>query len=912
MASAGATVFLPLFIFCTGPLQGINGPTLRIFALLFRNLIAKDIPVFTYSPEGDLITEFPYIQDDCYYKGFVEGSPGSVVSLSTCFGISGVLQIGDLRYEIEPMENSSTFQHLIYRRALEGGSRQLCQVPEEHKDHLPEFGEPANRSHKILVIEVRIPHPLVSMLHIRVCTYRLFHLTNPEKNIQVLKMGVEMKVEVANKNFFKTALKRGVDMSVSSRGSALRSNQVAQGFIQLDLEDLQGWRLHNPSGQLPAMLESSSLLMFFVVPNLRIKEWSEHVQKSAAHNFGFLQCGVSFKAPEHISITTVSFVHYQEVPGLQILPVPTRYLELALVTNKELFKVKNYNETLMLHLFISISNLLNTVYKRMKLQVVISAVEMWTRTDQVTAAHSLARTLQVFAAWCQRDAVGRINYDHIQLLLGQHYKERGFAWKGTMCQTNSMGVISFPGHDTISDMMMLAHEIGHSLGFSHDDAKQFHNKFCNCNCTHRGCIMRTSPGSCLAFSNCTMGEYYDEVIRKNLPCLLNIPSLKPFLLELCGNGVLEKEEECDCGSDEACLQEGCCFSSSCLLTPGASCYRGECCHKCQFQPAGKICREERSTCDLPEYCNGSSGSCPMDVFKQDGTLCGDNDRCYDGHCHSHEAQCKALFGRAAHRAPLSCFREVNVRGDRCGNCGWNGTYYTKCLEENVLCGRVQCANIKRVPVRQDGETVVQTTMNDQLCWGLEFHLAPDTPDEGSVKDGTSCGRNKICMNRTCVNAAFLNSDCREKKCNGRGVCNNKKNCHCDFGWAPPDCKLEGFGGSVDSGPPPPSHMLRAARIMGNAAGMLLLLFLVLAFLLHKRVAIAQWIQRWQLRRQEKNCNTTPPPPQEVSIFSHLQYKNDVLEGVWKTFNISVFSKHLFPFSVIHAPPVISVQVKSCQ
>ncbi|XP_069663987.1 disintegrin and metalloproteinase domain-containing protein 20 [Haliaeetus albicilla] len=672
-----------------------------------KNLIAKDIPVFTYSPEGDLITEFPYIQDDCYYKGFVEGSLGSIVSLSTCFGISGVLQIGDLRYEIEPVENSSTFQHLIYRRALEGGSRQLCQVPEEHKDHLPEYGELANRSHKILVIE--------------------------------------------------------------------------------------------------------------------------------------------------------------EVPGLQMLPVPTRYLELALVTNKELFKVKNYNETLMLHLFISISNLLNTVYRRMKLQIVISAVEMWTRTDQVTAARSLARTLQVFAAWCQRDAVGRMNYDHIQLLLGQHYKERGFAWKGTMCQTDSMGVVSFPGHDTISDMMMLAHEIGHSLGFSHDDAKQFQNKFCNCNCTQRGCIMRTSPGSCLAFSNCTMGEYYDEVIRKNLPCLLNIPSLKPFLLELCGNGVLEKEEECDCGSDEACLQEGCCFSSSCLLTPGASCYRGECCHKCQFQPAGKICREDRSICDLPEYCNGSSGSCPMDVFKQDGTLCGDNNRCYDGHCHSHEAQCKALFGRAAHRAPLSCFREVNVRGDRCGNCGWNGTYYTKCLEENVLCGRVQCANIKRVPVRQDGETVVQTTMNDQLCWGLEFHLAPDTPDEGSVKDGTSCGRNKICMNRTCVNAAFLNSDCREKKCNGRGVCNNKKNCHCDFGWAPPDCKLEGFGGSVDSGPPPPSHMLRVARIMGKAAGMLLLLFSILAFLLHKRVAIAQWIQRWRLRRQEKSCSTTPPPPKEENL-----------------------------------------------
>ncbi|KFV51577.1 Disintegrin and metalloproteinase domain-containing protein 9, partial [Tyto alba] len=606
-----------------------------------KNLIAKDIPIFTYSPEGELITEFPYIQDDCYYEGFVEGSPGSIVSLSTCFGISGVLQIGDLSYEIEPVENSSTFQHLIYRRALEGGSHQLCQVPEEHQDHLPEDGELVNVSHKTLVIK--------------------------------------------------------------------------------------------------------------------------------------------------------------EVPGLPVLPVPTRYLELALITNKELFKVNHRNETRMLHLFISISNLLNTVYKPMKLQIIISAVEMWTRRDQVPPGRSLAQALQGFAAWCQRDAVSRINYDHIQLLLGQRYKERGFAWKGTMCQMNSMGVVSFPGHDTTSNVMTLAHEIGHSLGFSHDDTEQFHDRFCNCNCTHRGCIMRTSPGSCLAFSNCTMREYYNEVIRKKLPCLFNKPSLKSRLLELCGNGVLEKEEECDCGSDKACLQEGCCLSSSCLLTPGASCYRGECCHKCQLQPAGKICREARSVCDLPEYCNGSSGSCPVDVFKEDGTPCGNN-RCYDGHCHSHEAQCKALFGRAAHRAPLSCFREVNVRGDRCGNCGWNGMYYTKCLEENVLCGRVQCANIDRVPARQDGETVVQTIVNDQLCWGLDFHLDPDTPDEGSVKDGTSCGRNKICMNRTCVSAAFLNNDCTEKKCNGRGVCNNKRNCHCDFGWAPPDCKLVGFGGSVDSGP----------------------------------------------------------------------------------------------------------------
>ncbi|XP_010015270.1 PREDICTED: disintegrin and metalloproteinase domain-containing protein 9-like, partial [Nestor notabilis] len=224
-----------------------------------KNLIARDIPVFKYSEEGDLITEFPYIQDNCYYEGIVEGFPGSIVSLSTCFGMSGVLQMGDLRYEIEPLKNSTTFQHLVFRRALEGSSRRLCQVSEEHKDHLHTEGELANGSRKIHTIE--------------------------------------------------------------------------------------------------------------------------------------------------------------EVGGLKPVSVPARYLELALITNKELFKVKKKNETLMLHMFVSISNILNTVYKRMRLRIIISAVEMWIGSDQVATTRSLARTLRSFSTWSQKEAAGRINYDNLQFLL---------------------------------------------------------------------------------------------------------------------------------------------------------------------------------------------------------------------------------------------------------------------------------------------------------------------------------------------------------------------------------------------------------------------------------------------------------------------------------------------------------------
>nr|XP_044606841.1 disintegrin and metalloproteinase domain-containing protein 9-like isoform X2 [Equus asinus] len=63
------------------------------------------------------------------------------------------------------------------------------------------------------------------------------------------------------------------------------------------------------------------------------------------------------------------------------------------------------------------------------------------------------------------------------------------------------------------------------------------------------------------------------------------------------------------------------------------------------------------------------------------------------------------------------------------------------------------------------------------------------------------GTRQVCRNFQCVNASVLNYDCDiQKKCHGHGVCNNNKNCHCENGWAPPNCETKGYGGSVDSGP----------------------------------------------------------------------------------------------------------------
>ncbi|XP_010083679.1 PREDICTED: disintegrin and metalloproteinase domain-containing protein 32-like, partial [Pterocles gutturalis] len=51
---------------------------------------------------------------DCFYEGDVEGFPVSLVALSTCSGLSGILQLGNTSYGIRSLEAAAGFQHLVY------------------------------------------------------------------------------------------------------------------------------------------------------------------------------------------------------------------------------------------------------------------------------------------------------------------------------------------------------------------------------------------------------------------------------------------------------------------------------------------------------------------------------------------------------------------------------------------------------------------------------------------------------------------------------------------------------------------------------------------------------------------------------------------------------------------------------
>ncbi|KAM6935630.1 LOW QUALITY PROTEIN: uncharacterized protein adam15 [Lycodopsis pacificus] len=123
---------------------------------------------------------------------------------------------------------------------------------------------------------------------------------------------------------------------------------------------------------------------------------------------------------------------------------------------------------------------------------------------------------------------------------------------------------------------------------------------------------------------------------------------------------------------------------------------------------------------------------------------------------------------------------------------------------DVHCGRIQCRGGRERPLLGTNTEILTTTVrfnhSDLVCRGTFFHLGDDVSDPATVAQGTACSLGKACLNQKCQDVSVFKVDECRRKCNGHGVCNSNMNCHCEVGWAPPDCRYSGHGGSVDSGP----------------------------------------------------------------------------------------------------------------
>uniref|UniRef100_A0AAZ3PD22 Disintegrin and metalloproteinase domain-containing protein 9 n=1 Tax=Oncorhynchus tshawytscha TaxID=74940 RepID=A0AAZ3PD22_ONCTS len=316
----------------------------------------------------------------------------------------------------------------------------------------------------------------------------------------------------------------------------------------------------------------------------------------------------------------------------------TRYVELVLVADFLRYTYKKKNETAVREEMVELANLLDGYYKRLNIRVVLVGLEIFKEANPFSVEGSAGDVLGLFVKWRKTVLLPRIRHDDAHGLAGAYSGGiLGMAFVGTVCSMATAGGINVYSGDNLGYVStVVAHEMGHNLGMNHDNSR--------CSCNGGSCIMAASATGSTLFSDCSASDFERLVLRGGGVCLLNQPSQSNIVsVGKCGNGMLEEGEDCDCGTPQECTNK-CCDAATCKLTWGSACAQGACCKDCKISVSGTPCRGSVNSCDLPEYCNGSTSFCPSDFYIMDGLLC-ENDAayCYEGRCQTYDYQCKHLF-----------------------------------------------------------------------------------------------------------------------------------------------------------------------------------------------------------------------------------------------------------------------------
>ncbi|XP_065200094.1 disintegrin and metalloproteinase domain-containing protein 11 isoform X3 [Planococcus citri] len=485
----------------------------------------------------------------------------------------------------------------------------------------------------------------------------------------------------------------------------------------------------------------------------------------------------------------------------------TKYIETALIVDRSMFDRRNGStRAIVIQDALQIANIVDLYFRTINTRVSVVYIETWQGANQISIDKNaeISRALLNFNEYASRQLF-TVDRDTVQLITGERFagNEAGMAVPESVCTAKSLAIIvdlnAYEPHITAATM---AHMIGHNVGMGHDDGRSE----CFCRDWH-GCIMQQSivgqdnihP---YKFSECSLDDYIAGFRDSRSMCLLNKPNEVTSPHQHCGNKIIEENEDCDCGSLENCEEvDPCCDHITCKLKKESECSAAhKCCSKCKYLPRGTLCRPASNECDLPEYCSGNNGECPVDAHKKNGHPCEKNRGiCYNGFCPTLIQQCEYVWGKGGKAADKKCYDQFNSKGSISGNCGMDGHgNYIQCEPNNVLCGSLQCANGSQYPASHLGHEYTRTIISIK---GYEYECKSTrnrnvTTVKGLVRDGTPCGTDLICINQTCtsifphVDHGKCPSNHKNLECSSHGLCSNLNTCHCEDGWTGPDCSIK--------------------------------------------------------------------------------------------------------------------------
>ncbi|KAM4802200.1 disintegrin and metalloproteinase domain-containing protein 2, partial [Urocitellus parryii] len=432
-----------------------------------------------------------------------------------------------------------------------------------------------------------------------------------------------------------------------------------------------------------------------------------------------------------------------------------QYLEMHIIVEKHLYDHMGSDTTIVTQKIFQLIGLTNAIFTSFNLTIILSSLELWVDENKMSTAGDANELLHRFLRWKRSYLVLR-PHDVAFLLV---YRERtdfvGATFQGKMCERDyGGGVAMHPKAIGLESLaIILAQLVSLNMGISYDDVKK-------CHCPGTICIMNPEAihsSGVKIFSNCSLEDFAHFISKQKSECLQNHPRLEPSYKQaaVCGNKVVEQGEACDCGTE-------------------------------QFSKKGHVCRSAANECDLTEYCNGSSQVCQENVFIIDGHPCSENKWiCIGGECRSGDKQCEDLFGQGG------C-QEVDLCSKMDVSKKWR----------DRKCGKLICKYGGSHILQLKDATAIYANISGDICVSLEYNKGHAEIKNMWVKDGTVCGAQKVCREKECVDNSYLNYDCTPETCNNQGVCNNKRNCHCNADFVPPQCQEEregSGGGSIDSG-----------------------------------------------------------------------------------------------------------------